>query len=180
VRTIRLVEYTLNRKKPRVVLDRTEVRYESNGEWMTVVIRAGEYTEENFLHELECQMGPSVFRVARDERSGNVFIRRIDGRKFRIDSVNNILNRLGFNSMQREEATVFIAEGPSTFGSIEWFLYVEDQNMGALDNRSDPLPLQLAEAEDIEMLKIQIRDREAKLVDVNGSAHTLVFELDSE
>jgi hypothetical protein len=180
IRTIRLVEYSLNRRKPRVTVPLTSIRFEHNSQWTTAVVAAGEYTEEHFLQEMESQMGADVYKVGRDERSGNIFIKRLDGRKFRIDTLNNILNRLGFQSKDREEGIMFIAEATSTFSNAEWYLYVEDQNMGALDNRSDPIPLQFSEPEDIQVLKIQIRDHTGKIVDVNGSSHKLIFEFDTQ
>lgn len=178
IKTIRLVEYNLNRRKPRADIPLTSIRFEHNNQWTTAVVAAGEYTEEHFLQELESQMGADVYKVGRDERSGNIFIKRLDGRKFKIDTLNNIMNRFGFLSKDREEGIMFIAESVSTFSTSEWYLYVEDQNMGALDNRSDPIPLQFSEPEDIQVLKIQIRDNEGKVVNVNGMSHKLTFELD--
>jgi hypothetical protein len=179
VRGIYLTRYEVHRERARIQLGQLRIRFEHNGSWCDAIIPPGVWDEADFLNEIERQMGSGVYSASRDMRTNCIFIKRLDHRTFRIDTNSDILTKLGFENIGETDATDSImASRPTNIFKTDWYLYVEDKNMGILDYATPSKPIEFNAPETLYGLKIQIKDSEGKLVEVGNSPHVLTFEIE--
>jgi hypothetical protein len=178
VRKLTLINYVLEKKTPKVNLANTYIRYKCKNDWVPAIVPQGEYTEVGFLKELERQMGPDAFSIGRDDRTKHIYVKCRNGDPFTLDTMSPVMQSLGFLAVERTPKSLFLAENPSTLVGTDWYLYVEEQLVAPLDSKTETTPLVFRDPEDLELLKIQICNRDGQVVDVHGTPHVLRFKVE--